>query len=54
MVLKKVSFDIKHGEKIGIVGRTGSGKSTLLNAMTRILEIDNPDGEIKIDDVNIR
>ncbi len=46
-MLKGISFKIKSGEKIGVVGRTGSGKSTLLNTLTRILEVDN-EGKGKI------
>jgi ABC-type multidrug transport system fused ATPase/permease subunit len=39
LVLRKVSFDIKSKEKIGVVGRTGSGKSTLTLGLLRILEL---------------
>jgi ATP-binding cassette subfamily C (CFTR/MRP) protein 1 len=35
LVLKGVSFTIKPGEKVGIVGRTGAGKSSLLQAIFR-------------------
>ena len=45
-VLKNVSFDIKHGEFFGIVGRNGSGKSTLLKLLAGVY-VPN-DGTIEI------
>jgi ABC-type multidrug transport system fused ATPase/permease subunit len=33
LVLNNLSFTIKSGEKVGIVGRTGSGKSTIMQAL---------------------
>lgn len=51
IVLKGLSFDIKGGERVGVVGRTGAGKSTLANVITRICEIE--EGTITLDGVDI-
>ncbi|WP_088294181.1 ABC transporter ATP-binding protein [Bacillus mycoides] len=51
-VLKDISFTVRKGEKIGIIGSTGSGKSTLAKLLPRLYDVDQ--GEIYIDDVNVK
>jgi len=51
LVLKGLSFDVKAGTKVGVVGRTGAGKSTISMALSRIVELDQ--GQILIDGVDI-
>lgn len=46
-VLKDLSFSIKKGETLAIVGGTGSGKSTIINLLNRFYEINK--GQIEID-----
>jgi len=53
LVLKSISFDIKGGEKIGVVGRTGSGKSSLMIGLFRINELEQNGGKVSIDGINI-
>ena len=50
-VLKGVSFIVKPGETLAIVGPTGSGKTTIINLISRLYEIRN--GDINIDDIPI-
>lgn len=47
--LKNVSFSIKPGETLGIIGNTGSGKSTILELIGRLYDVQ--EGAIKVDDV---
>ena len=47
VALRDVSFDVAHGEFLGIVGRNGSGKSTLLKCMAGIYALDR--GGIYVD-----
>ncbi|TRO65459.1 ABC transporter ATP-binding protein [Christiangramia sabulilitoris] len=49
--LKNVSFKVKKGETLAIIGKTGSGKSTILELIGRLYDVDT--GEILIDDRRI-
>jgi len=51
-VLKDVSFSMKSGQKIALVGATGSGKTTIASLLYRFYEYDK--GEIDLDGHNIR
>ncbi len=51
LVLKNLSFKIKSGETIGIVGKSGAGKSTIFNLLCKLYNINS--GQIFIDGVNI-
>ena len=51
-ILKDISFTIKKGDHVGLVGHTGSGKSTIANLITRMY--DTVSGTITIDGVDIK
>ncbi|MDA8859323.1 ABC transporter ATP-binding protein/permease [Flavobacteriaceae bacterium] len=50
-VLNEISFNIKKGSKVAIVGSTGAGKTSVINLLNRFYDIDS--GEISIDGINI-
>lgn len=50
--LKDVSFELKPGERIAIIGRTGSGKTTIADLLMRMYDVST--GKILIDDVYIK
>ena len=50
-IINNLSFDVKKGEKIAIVGETGAGKTTIVKLLMRFYDINS--GSIKIDGVDI-
>jgi len=50
--LKKVTFRLKPGEKLAILGRTGSGKSTICDLLLRMYDV--TEGSIKLDGSDLR
>ena len=51
-ILKDISFQIRHGEKIAIVGATGSGKTTLINILSKLYPFQK--GSITIDGIPLQ
>jgi ATP-binding cassette subfamily B multidrug efflux pump len=51
-VLRDVSFEVKPGERVGVVGATGAGKSTLINLLLRFYDVTR--GRILVDGVDVR
>ncbi len=51
-VLKDISFSIKNGETLGIVGRTGSGKTTLVNLLLHLYNVKQNTVFISNEDIN--
>lgn len=50
-VLKNISFKVKAGETVALVGHTGSGKTSVISLLNRLYQVQQ--GEIRIDGVNI-
>ncbi|HRH47457.1 MAG TPA: ABC transporter ATP-binding protein [Panacibacter sp.] len=50
-VLRNISFQVKAGETIALVGHTGSGKTSIISVLNRLYQIQK--GSIKLDGVNI-
>ncbi len=51
-ILKNISFEVKEGETLALVGATGAGKSSTINILNRFYEISK--GTVKIDGINIK
>lgn len=51
-VLKNISFDVKPGETVVLVGHTGSGKTSIISLLNRLYQIQ--EGDIKVDGVPLR
>ena len=49
--IKNISFEVKEGEILGIIGKSGSGKTTLLRALRGVEHIDS--GSITVGDVTV-
>ncbi len=50
--LKNISFHLKTGEKMAVIGRTGAGKTTIANLFTRVFDVS--EGSVLLDGIDIR
>ncbi|MDR1801962.1 MAG: ABC transporter ATP-binding protein/permease [Treponema sp.] len=53
-VLRDISFTLKPGESLAILGATGSGKSTLVHLLSRLYDLKDDEGQITVDGIDIR
>lgn len=51
-IIRNVSFKVKSGQTVGILGTTGSGKSTIMNLLCRFYDV--TDGEVLVDGTNVK
>ena len=51
-VLRDISFEVRPGERVGVVGATGAGKSTLINLLLRFYDVTR--GRILVDGTDVR
>lgn len=51
-IVENISFDVKPGQTVGIIGSTGAGKSTIMNLLCRFYDVS--EGEILIDGTNVK
>lgn len=51
-IISDISFKVKQGQTVGIIGSTGSGKSTIMNLLCRFYDVN--EGEVLVDGINVK
>lgn len=51
-IIRDISFEVKKGQTVGILGTTGAGKSTVINLLCRFFDV--TEGEILVDGINVK